>query len=137
MRLFFLTGLFLLASLCLWAKSERIELEFADFKGEFKEANWRDAFAKFLENKGSKVKTEVSCKGGRCDILTEKFAIEVDSAAKWHEAIGQACHYSLMLKTPAAIALYDWQTLSADKREALERTAARRKIKAFFLTIKK
>lgn len=132
MRLIFLTGLFLLTSLCLWAKSERIELEFADFKGEFKEANWRDAFAMFLKKKGNNVKTEVSCKGGRCDILTEDFAIEVDSAAKWHEAIGQACHYSLMLKTPAAIALYDWQNLSVDKREALERTAARRKIKAFF-----
>ena len=137
MRLILLTSLFFLASLCLWAKAEHIELAPEDFKGEFKEANWRDAFAKFLEKKGDNVKIEVACKGGRCDILTEDFAIEVDSAAKWHEAIGQACHYSLMLKTPAAIALYDWQNLSKSKREALEHTAARRKIKAFFLTIKK
>ena len=137
MRQIFFTSIILLASLCLWAKAEHIELALADFNGEFKEANWRDALAKFLEKKGDNVKIEVACKGGRCDILTEDFAIEVDSAAKWHEAIGQACHYSLMLKTPAAIALYDWQALSEDKREALERTAARRKIKAFFLTIKK
>lgn len=53
--------------------------------------------------------------GTRVDIFVkDKYAIEVDFAHKWYEAIGQASHYSLMTKTPPAVLLIlkeedDWQ----------------------------
>lgn len=34
--------------------------------------------------------------GTRCDILTDRFAIEVDFANKWTEAVGQSLHYALV-----------------------------------------
>ena len=42
----------------------------------------------------------------RVDIFVEgEYAIEVDFAKKWYEAIGQASHYSLLTETPPAILL--------------------------------
>jgi len=42
----------------------------------------------------------------RVDIFVEgEYAIEVDFAKKWYEAIGQASHYSLLTKTPPAVLL--------------------------------
>lgn len=44
--------------------------------------------------------------GTRVDILVkDKYAIEVDFAKKWYEAIGQASHYSYKTKIPPAIYL--------------------------------
>ena len=40
----------------------------------------------------------------RVDILTDDLAIEVDFAYKWYEAVGQACHYSVLTgKRPAIL----------------------------------
>ena len=39
-----------------------------------------------------KAKMEVPVKYGRIDLLTDDYAIEVDSLEKFHEAIGQALH---------------------------------------------
>lgn len=137
MKLFLFIGILIFAFTCLFAKVEYVELDEADFCGDFKEANWSKAFMAFLQHKGHRAKAEVACTGGRCDILTEDFAIEVDCAAKWHEAVGQACHYSLMLKKPAAIAIVNWESLSKDKLKALKRTASHRRIKAFFLSLRR
>jgi hypothetical protein len=41
----------------------------------------------------------------RCDILTEEYAIEVDFAHKWAEAIGQSLHYAKMMNRQAAIVI--------------------------------
>ena len=41
-----------------------------------------------------KAKMEVPVKYGRIDLLTDDYAIEVDSLEKFHEAIGQALHYA-------------------------------------------
>jgi len=42
----------------------------------------------------------------RVDIFIEgEYAIEVDFAKKWYEAIGQSSHYSLMTKTPPGVLL--------------------------------
>ena len=41
----------------------------------------------------------------RCDILTEDFAIEVDFANKWAEAIGQSLHYANLMNRKAGIVL--------------------------------
>lgn len=32
----------------------------------------------------------------RCDILTDRYAIEVEWVKKWHQAIGQSLHYSIL-----------------------------------------
>ena len=41
----------------------------------------------------------------RCDIVTATYAIEVDFADKWAEAIGQSLSYALQLNLKPAIAL--------------------------------
>ena len=41
----------------------------------------------------------------RCDCLTNNYAIEVDFAHKWAEAIGQSLHYSKMTGEKAGILL--------------------------------
>lgn len=38
---------------------------------------------------------EVRVKGGRVDIVTDEYAIEVEKAASWKEAIGQSLWYAL------------------------------------------
>ena len=60
-----------------------------------RESHWRDALAAHFSKTEEGVKTEVVLRGGRCDIVTKKYAIEVERASKWHEAIGQAAHYAL------------------------------------------
>jgi len=40
-----------------------------------------------------------------CDCLTEEFAIEVDFAEKWYEAVGQSLHYALITGQKAKIVL--------------------------------
>ena len=53
------------------------------------EAQWRRALASRLAGE-----QEVGVLGGRVDILTETFAVEVDRLAKWHEGVGQVLHYA-------------------------------------------
>ena len=46
--------------------------------------------------------------GTRCDCLTDEYAIEVEFAPKWKEAIGQALHYARLTgKKPAIVLLVD------------------------------
>lgn len=99
-----------------------------------RESHYRDALAKVLEKNGEKVRTEIACKGGRCDIVTPTHAIEVDRARKWHEAVGQACHYALMLRLKPCIALYFVSDLSAEQLSALKKVASRRKIDVIFIS---
>ncbi|MEO0511096.1 MAG: hypothetical protein AAF065_14695 [Verrucomicrobiota bacterium] len=50
--------------------------------------------------------TEVAMPDGtRCDIVTEKHAIEVDFADKWAEAIGQSLNYGFQTNKRAGILL--------------------------------
>jgi len=74
-----------------------IELRIADAT---QERNWSAALASLLFGQ-----TEVPVEGGRVDVLTEHYAIEVDRLEKWHEAIGQAAHYGLKTKRIPAAAL--------------------------------
>jgi hypothetical protein len=48
---------------------------------------------------------EYKIKGVRVDIITSKYAIEVDFAKKQYEAIGQALYYSILTKKKPAIVL--------------------------------
>lgn len=62
------------------------------------ESHWSSALAEVLSGT-----TEAPVDGGRVDVLTEHYAIEVDRLEKWHEAIGQAIHYAAKTgKAPVA-----------------------------------
>jgi len=98
-----------------------------------RESHYRDALAAVLRARGETVQTEVVLKGGRADIVTEKYAIEVDRACKWHEAIGQALHYAMQLRLKPCIALIDADSLTADQLAALKSLCARRRIEIFLL----
>ncbi|MFM2199560.1 MAG: hypothetical protein RLZZ505_2992 [Verrucomicrobiota bacterium] len=74
-----------------------IDLRIADAQLE---SNWSAALATALAGE-----TEAPVEGGRVDVLTEHYAIEVDRLDKWHEAIGQASHYALRSKKIPVAAL--------------------------------
>lgn len=48
---------------------------------------------------------EVSVPGGRVDILTDTFAIEIEFAHKWKNAIGQSLWYGLQTNVTPGIVL--------------------------------
>lgn len=100
-----------------------------------RESHYRDALAKALKTKGENVRMEVVCKGGRADIVTTTHAIEVDRAKKWHESIGQACHYALVLGLKPAIALFHISDIPPDQFDALKRLTARRKIDVIIISV--
>ena len=66
---------------------------------ENSEASNRDKWAKALNG-------EIEVKigdGSRCDIITEKYAIEVEWASKRKDSVGQSLWYSFQSKKEAAI----------------------------------
>ncbi len=52
-----------------------------------------------------KGRTEVSMTGGRADIVDDNYAIEVEFANKWKDAIGQSLWYGLQLERQPGIVL--------------------------------
>lgn len=50
-------------------------------------------------------RTEVSLQGGRADIVNADYAIEVEFASKWKNAIGQSLWYGLQLERQPGIVL--------------------------------
>ena len=46
---------------------------------------------------------EVSINNGRIDLLTDEYAIEIEKASNWKEAIGQSLWYALNTNKKAAI----------------------------------
>lgn len=100
---------------------------------KYYESHWRDAYAAELKLSNKSVETEKKLRGGRADIVTDVFAIEIDRAAKWHEAIGQAVHYANELKKKPMIALFGYNTLKEDQKKALEAVAKKRKIQITIL----
>lgn len=65
------------------------------------EAWYRDRWAS-----GHGGRTEVTLPdGSRCDILTEEYAIEVDWAHKWPEAVGQSLWYAYQTNKKPGIVL--------------------------------
>lgn len=98
------------------------------------ESHWRDAYAAKLAETCASVETEKKLRGGRADIVTETYAIEIDRAKKWHEAIGQAVHYANELKKKPQIALFNYGDLNDAQRKALESVAKKRRITIIALT---
>ena len=77
-----------------------------------KESNWSKAFNQVLNGQ-----LETHVKFGRVDILTDKFAIEIDSIENWKEGVGQCLQYAEETKTLPVLALY---CLNLDNKEKLE-----------------
>ena len=65
------------------------------------EKYYQDKFAKIVNGE-----TEVRLDDGtRADIVTDKYAIEVDFGAKWAESIGQSLSYAIQLEKKAGVLL--------------------------------
>lgn len=86
MKLFLTVFLFLATSVC-----------FA-----LPEKHYQTEFAKQFANAKLEI---VAPDGTRCDILTDEYAIEVDFAKKWAEAVGQSLNYAFYFNKKAGIAL--------------------------------
>ena len=120
--------------LALLAGVQTVAVSLPDGIEKPRESHWRDALAAHFSKMEEGVKTEVVLRGGRCDIVTEKYAIEVERASKWHEAIGQAVHYALFLKKKPCIAVFEHAKLSSGQMDAMKATAKRRRIEIIYLT---
>jgi len=82
-----------------------------------------------------KAKMEVPVKYGRIDLLTDDYAIEVDSLEKFHEAIGQALHYAKETGKKPGIAIFIIEPKQSDKEKLkyLIRLCNYYKIKVWFI----
>jgi len=95
--------LFLLAAACFVAgvaQAERLHPE-----------KWYQE--KWCERRGGQVEVALQDRT-RCDCITAEYAVEVEFANKWKEALGQALHYSLLTSRKAGIVLIleaesDWR----------------------------
>lgn len=57
----------------------------------------------WCSREGGKIEVTIA-NGTRCDCVTSDYAIEVDFAAKWQQAVGQALNYADVLqKTPGVV----------------------------------
>lgn len=95
---------------------------------EAHESDWSEALAAVLSGR-----TEVATEHGRVDVLTDRFAIEVDRLVKWHESIGQASHYASTTKKRPVVALIILPSDNADKLELVEDTCTSKGIKLVIL----
>lgn len=108
-----------------------IQLQITDAS---KESAWSQALAQVLPGK-----TEVPVPNGRIDVLSERYAIEVDRLEKWHEGIGQASHYGVaMNKIPCLALIIDsdrWPLNEAtlNKLATIEQTALSKGVKLILL----
>lgn len=66
------------------------------------ESFYQERFCKSIPGAQMEV---VAPDGTRCDILTDEYAIEVDFANKWAEAIGQALNYAIQFNKRPGIVL--------------------------------
>ena len=74
-------------------------LQFAS-AAEHPERHYQEKAAKELGGK-----LEVQVPDGRVDIVTDDYAIEVEFAAKWKQAIGQALWYAMQTNKKAGIVI--------------------------------
>jgi hypothetical protein len=99
------------------------------------EAAWRDALAAELN-----AQHEVPVEGGRVDVLSAEYAIELDWPHKWHEGLGQALHYADATGRKPALALIAYsqspdhlRDASRERFEMVERSCAKRGVKLMIL----
>lgn len=107
--------------ICLWplclGAAERVVLTLED---DGLQRAWVAALAKRVEGE-----TEVRVPFGRVDIVTDRYAIEVDWVANWHCALGQAIHYAhdTKKKPVMALCLRADEPLNEDLLAHIERVA--------------
>jgi hypothetical protein len=97
------------------------------------EKDYQIAFNQVYFN--GKAGMEVPVKYGRIDLLTDDYAIEVDSLEKFHEAIGQALHYARETGKKPGIAFFIMEPKQSDqeKLKYLIRLCNYYKIKVWFI----
>jgi hypothetical protein len=80
-------------------------------------------------------KLEVPVKYGRVDILTRRYAVEVDRLSKFHEGIGQALHYARETgkKPGLAIFIIDPNRKDLRKLNYVKRLCSRYNIKVWYI----
>lgn len=80
-------------------------------------------------------KLEVPVKYGRVDILTRRYAVEVDRLSKFHEGIGQALHYAKETgkKPGLAIFIIDPNRKDLRKLNYVKRLCSRYNIKVWYI----
>jgi hypothetical protein len=66
-----------------------------------RESYYQDKFAKIVGGETEVVLSD----GTRADIVTDKYAIEVDFGTKWAESIGQSLSYAIQLEKKAGVLL--------------------------------
>ena len=94
------------------------------------ESEWISALSSVLQGE-----SEVITDHGRIDVMTDRFVIEVDRLAKWHESIGQASHYAETTKKIPVSALIQSTMTEKDlsKLELIEQTCLSQRIKLILL----
>ena len=108
-----------------------IQLQITDAS---KESAWSQALAQVLAGR-----TEVPVPNGRIDVLSERYAIEVDRLEKWHEGIGQASHYGLAMNRIPCLALiidsdrWPLNEATLTKLATIEQTALSKGVKILLL----
>jgi len=96
----FLFSLVLVASISTASAAFSWDSYALDLKVGAAESIWRDALAAKLGGQ-----SEVAIEGGRVDVLTDQWAIEIDKPGKWHEGLGQALHYGDVTERQPVLAL--------------------------------
>ncbi|GMU92857.1 MAG: hypothetical protein AMXMBFR4_19150 [Candidatus Hydrogenedentota bacterium] len=98
------------------------------------EKYWSAALADYLGGD-----TEITVNGGRIDVLTDIYAIEVDRMDKWHEAIGQSVHYASQTgRTPCVAIILPSKSLplgntTLEKLVLIDKTCLEKGIKLVLL----
>lgn len=114
LRLATVWGVWSLLAMGLWPATRCAAWESMtfDLPSGSKESVWRDALARRLGGR-----TEVVIEGGRVDVLTPTYAIEVEFPDKWHEGVGQALHYGNATRRQGMLAIIAYAQGEARLRE--------------------
>lgn len=100
-----------------------------------KESLWRDALSRHWNGQ-----VEQRIEGGRVDVVTDRYAIEVEFPHKWHEGLGQALHYASATGKQGVLAIIAYaqgeanlQENSRRKLEMIEQLCAANRIRLVVL----
>tara|TARA_R110002094_G_scaffold180817_1_gene159001 strand:+ start:489 stop:1028 length:540 start_codon:yes stop_codon:yes gene_type:complete len=108
---------------------------YLDVQDDASELEWSRALATVLSGVPEK-----STEFGRVDVFTNKYAIEVERLAKWHEGIGQAAHYASTTKALPVLALMitskDSESSDSSRVDLIEKVCVERNIKLIILKSK-
>jgi hypothetical protein len=100
-----------------------------------RESLWRDALSRQWHGQ-----IEKRIEGGRIDVLTDQYAVEVEFPYKWHEGLGQSLHYASATGKQGVLAIIAYaqgeanlQDKSRHQLEMIEKLCASNGIKMVVL----